>query len=539
MDAMRDTPLTIYDGRRMSEQDGTGARAGWVYLVGAGPGDPELITVRGARLLESADVVLHDELIDAALLSRCGAGAEVIAVGKRGSDRESKQAKQDALTERMLAFGQQGKSVVRLKGGDPFLFGRGAEEVNALVEAGLPFEVVPGVSSPVGATAYAGITLTHREHASSVTFLTAVKRDASSFDWSELHGLSGTLCVFMGTRRLATIARGLMIDAGRTPETPAAVVASISFPHQRTVVGTLANIADRAIDAGVGSPSLLVVGDVVGLREQLRWFDKRPLFGKRVLVTRPAHQYAPTAKLLRQRGAQPISFPTIAIQAPPEPERVTAAVQALASYDLVVFTSDNGVRWFHQEIQRQDRDARAFGSALVASIGPATAAGLASRGLHADIMADTFVAEALADSILEKMGDRAKGARALLPRALVARSALPDALRAAGMHVDVVPVYETVSVADTDDAAQRREQLVGLLDNADVVLLTSSSTVQNLCALLGDDAASMLSSTSIASIGPITTATAVALGLSVDVSASVSTSVGLVDALEAWLEAAR
>jgi uroporphyrinogen III methyltransferase/synthase len=520
----------------MSEQDGTGARSGWVYLVGAGPGDPELITLRGATLLASADVVLHDELIDRAVLDGAADGAEIIGVGKRGSDPESKQAKQDALNQQLVDLAQQGKSVVRLKGGDPFLFGRGAEEVSALVAADLPFEVVPGVSSPVGATAYAGITLTHREHASSVTFLSAVKRDGASFDWSELHGVSGTLCVFMGTRRLATIARGLMIDAGRAPETPAAVVAWISFPHQITVVGTLADIADRAIDAGIGSPSLLVVGDVVGLREQLRWFDCRPLFGKRVLVTRPAHQYAPTAKLLRQRGAEPISFPTIIIEAPPEPARVTTAVAELSSYDLVVFTSDNGVSWFFDAIEQQGRDARAFGSAQVAAIGPATAAGLARHGIRADIMADTFVAEALADSILETMGDRAKGARVLLPRALVAREALPDALRAAGMQVDVVPVYQTTSVAAAADATERREQLVGLLEYANVVLLTSSSTADNLCALLGDDAASLLARTSIASIGPITTATAEALGLPVGLTADVSTSVGLVDALEAWFD---
>ncbi|HZO13148.1 MAG TPA: uroporphyrinogen-III C-methyltransferase [Polyangiaceae bacterium] len=498
----------------------TRARSGWVYLVGAGPGDPDLITVRGAELLASADVVLHDELIDPALLER--ATGEVRSVGKRGSSARSKQARQDAINRDLVALARAGQSVVRLKGGDPFLFGRGSEEARELRAAAIPFEVVPGVPAPVGATGYAGIPLTHRDIASSVTFITAVKRDGKMFDWSELAQLKGTLCIFMGTHRLAEIAEGLIDKGRRAPSTPAAAVQWISYPRQHTVVGTLADIAARA--SKLGSPSLLIVGDVVALRPDVRWYDAQALFGKRVLVTRPAHQIAPTAKQLRQRGAEAVPFPTIQLQPPPDPEAVARAVRELASYDLVAFTSDNGVDWLWREIDRQGRDARAFGNAKIAAIGPATAQGLRRRGVVADIVAESYIAETLAENILQKLQP---GARVLVPRALVAREILPERLREAGMHVDVVPVYQTVS-----SGVDKREELRALVASVDIVTLTSSSTVTMLSEILGDDAPARLAHCLLASIGPVTTKTAEDLGLHVAVTAEVSTSVGLIDALE-------
>ncbi len=501
----------------------TAARPGWVYLVGAGPGDPELITVRGAELVASADVVLHDELVDRAQLER--ATGEVRAVGKRGSAPEKKSAAQDAINQELVALATAGKSVVRLKGGDPFLFGRGAEEALALRAAGLPFEVVPGVPSPVGATAYAGVPLTHRELASSVTFVTAVTRDGASFDFGELASLRSTLCVFMGARRLDAICRALQNEAKRAPDTPAVVAQWISDPRQRVVEGTLQDIAGRAAAAGIGSPALLIAGEVASLRAQLRWFDAQPLFGKRVLVTRPVHQAGPTMRALRRHGAAPVSCPTIAIAPPPDEARVRDAARRLADYDLVAFTSDNGVRWLWRALDALGLDARAFGNAKVAAIGPATAAGLRRRGIIPDVVAETFVAEHLAEAILEVAP---ASARVLLPRALVAREVLPDTLRAAGMRVDVVPVYQTISAGP---------QLASVLPDIDVVLLTSSSTAKELCAALGDDAPAQLAHVTIASIGPITSDTARALGLEVAVTATVSTSGGLIDALEAHFNA--
>jgi uroporphyrinogen III methyltransferase/synthase len=515
---------------RSADALGRTARAGWVYLVGAGPGDPALITVRGSELLRSADLVLHDELIDPALLEQARADAELCPVGKRGNAPQAKQRSQRHIEQQMVHAAQAGRSVVRLKGGDPFLFGRGSEEVMALRAAAVPYQVVPGVVSPVGATAYAGVPLTHRALSRSVTFVTAVMRDGAEFDWSELASLGGTLCVFMGLRRLASVCRGLIELAGRSADTPAAVVHWISYPKQQTVSGTLADVAARSEAAGLDSPSLLIVGAVVSLREQLRWFDAQPLFGKRVLITRPAHQVAPTAAMLRGRGAQPLPFPTIAITDPPDPEPARRAAAELESYQLVVFTSDNAVARFFTQLEELGRDARAFGRSKVAAIGPATAAGLRRRGIEPDVVAERFVAEALAEAILRAIDDPAN-CRVLLPRALVAREALPEALRLAGMAVDVVPVYQTRSAAGAE-----AERLRSMLRDGevDVVTLTSSSTVDQLVALLGEAACELLESTTLASIGPITTATAEQHGLTVAVTAEHSTSEGLIDALEAW-----
>lgn len=510
------------------------ARPGVVYLVGAGPGDPGLLTLRGAELLATADIVLHDELVHPALLDRVREGADVRSVGKRGGDRVVKDAKQAEIDAELVELGLAGRSVVRLKGGDPFLFGRGSEEAEALARAGVPFEVVPGVCSPLGATAYAGISLTHRHIASSVMIVSGVTRAGRSFDWSELASVRGTICVLMGMQALDAVVAGLMGPGHRDPATPAAVIQWGTRADQRVVSSRLDELPRRVREAGIESPAVIVVGAVTGLRDTLRWFDRKPLFGKRVLVTRPRHQARSTSRLVRLRGGEAVELPTIEIHPPPDPARVTAAVRGLSGYDAVVFTSENGVACFFKEMERLGLDARAFGPARLAAIGVGTAAALAARGVRADIVPREFRGEELAEAILADpaLAERRAASprvRVLLARALVAREVLPERLRAAGCEVDVVPVYETRPAS-----AGRREELLRALSagEIDVVMLTSSSTVDSLCELLGEGAAARLDRVLLASIGPITTATAEKRGLRIGVTAEVSTTAGLLDALD-------
>jgi uroporphyrinogen III methyltransferase/synthase len=511
------------------------AAPGVVYLVGGGPGDPGLLTLRGAELIAAADVILRDELVHPALLERAREGAQIRFVGKRGGDPGSKQTAQASIEEELVRHARAGLSVVRLKGGDPFLFGRGSEECEALVEAGIPFEVVPGVTSPLGATAYAGISVTHRDLASSVTFVSATTRAGAEFDWKELASVRGTICVLMGMRKLEDHCAGLIHGAARAPDTPAAVIQWGTRAEQRVIEGRLDEIAARAREAGLGSPAIIVVGPVASLRRTLRWFDARPLFGKRVLVTRPAGQSAATADMLRRRGAEPIELPTIQIGPPPDPARVVQAAREIDRYDVVAFTSENGVAWFFRTLDAEGRDARAFGRARVATIGPGTAAALAARGIRADIVPAEFRGEGLAEAILadpEVASRLARGpVRVLVPRALVAREVLAERLRAAGCEVDIVPVYETTAAS-----AARRDELIQRLEAraVDVVMLTSSSTADSLCELLGDRAPELLREVLVASIGPITTATAQKRKLSVGVTAEESTTAGLVAALERY-----
>ncbi len=508
------------------------ARSGVVYLVGAGPGDPGLLTERAAELLESADVVMHDELVAASLLRRARSDAEVVHVGKRGSGSREKQAKQSAIDAELVLRARRGQSVVRLKGGDPYLFGRGSEEAESLVRAGVAFEVVPGVTSPVAAAAYAGFSLTHRDLASSVTFVSATLRDGSLFDFSELAHVRGTICVLMGLRRLEAVCESLVEHAGRARSTPAAMIESASDPGQRVALGELHDIAARARDAKLKSPSVLIVGDVVRLRDRLRWFDAWPLFGKRILVTRAEHQAESTSMLLRRRGAEAIEVATIAVHPAPDPALVRRAVDEMGNAQVVVFTSENGVAKLFDAIDAAGKDARAFGSARVAAIGVGTARALVKRGIKPDIVPKEFRGEALAEAILADFRARhiePVGARALIPRALVAREVLPETLRAAGMNVDVVPVYETRMAS-----ADRRSELVSMLEarTIDSALITSPSTVDNLVELLGSDAGRLLESVVVASIGEITTAAALRNGLNVHVTARVSTIAGVVEALE-------
>jgi uroporphyrinogen III methyltransferase/synthase len=510
---------------------GAGARPGVVHLVGAGPGDPGLVTLRALELLATADVVLHDELVAPSLLGRVREGAEIRWVGKRGHRPEEKQKKQSEIDEELIELARAGKRVVRLKGGDPFLFGRGSEEAESLVRAGVPFEVVPGVTSPLAAAAYAGISLTHRDLASSVTFLTATTRDGVPFDVGELRGLRGTICIFMGLRSLAGFTRDLVDVAGFDPAVPAAVVSRGTRPDQRVVEGTVADIAAKAEAIGLPTPALTIVGAVAGLRDQLRWFDVAPLFGKRVVVTRAAHQSEGTATLLSRRGAEPILVPTIELAPAPDAAAVARAVRDLPTYDLVAFTSENGVDRFFDALAAAGRDARAFGAAEIAAIGDGTAKALARHGVRADLVPRSFVGEALARSILDRLSERGgvAGKRVLVPRARVAREHMPDALRAAGASVDVVAMYET-RPASPSAAASLRARLRSR--EVDAVMVTSKSTLDAFCELVGPDAPELLRGVILASIGPITSKAARERGLEVAVEAEPSTVPSLVDALE-------
>ncbi len=506
------------------------ARPGTVYLVGAGPGDPGLLTLRAAELLASADVVLHDELVDEEVVRLATGTAEY--VGKRGTDLVNKQLKQTQIDQKLIGLARSGRSVVRLKGGDPFLFGRGSEEAEALRAAGVPFEVVPGVSSALAVPAYAGISLTHRDLASSVVFLSGTDKQRQAFDMRELAAHKGTIVVLMGLKRLRTLTQQLLEVGARPPDTPVAVIEAGSLPRQRVVVGNLATIAEQVELATLGTPALAVIGQVVSLRATLSWFESKPLFGVRILVPRTERQAQKTSRAIRERGGDARELPLLRIEPLPSTAALDDALNQLSAYDLVVFTSDNAVQRFFQQLEAARLDARAFGSARIAAVGEATAQALAQRGLRADVQPAEARAEGLVSALLSDLSSRApatRTSRVLLPRAEVARDVLPAALRAAGIEVDVVALYRTVPTG-----SEHRERLVAWLERGeiDVVLLLSGSMVRSLVELL-DGQVERLQGVTLASIGPVTTEEAHALGLQVQVQAEKATVPALLDAVEA------
>ncbi|HEX5658366.1 MAG TPA: uroporphyrinogen-III C-methyltransferase [Polyangiales bacterium] len=499
--------------------------AGHVSLLGAGPGDPELITVRALRKLERADVVLYDALVHPRLLEHVKPGAELVFVGKRAGRASERQS---SINERLVEAARKGGLVVRLKGGDPYLFGRGSEEAEALAAAGIPFDVVPGVASPMAASAFTGISLTHRSLASSVAYVTAtesVEKDSTAHEWHKLATATGTLVFFMGLRKLDSL-MALLMEHGRRPDEGAAVVSNASLPNQRTVIGTVSTIAEKTREAGVEMPALTIVGPVVSLHAQLAWFERQPLFGKRVLITRPEGQSDEMAQDLRDRGADPVELPTVQIVPPSDPQRFAAAVLRAGDYDWTVFTSVNGVDAFFDVLRAHDKDARVLGGVRVAAIGPATRAALARYGVRADVMPDEYRGEAVY-SVMQAQGSL-RGQKVLIARAEVARETLPQLLREAGATVDVVPAYRTLP-ADAARFAEIRALLEAHALHA--VAFTSSSTVQRLVEGLGD--AALLQGLVIAAIGPITAGTAQELGLPAQVVAEEYTAPGLVRALEA------
>lgn len=507
--------------------------SGKVYLVGAGPGDPGLLTLRGAAALGEADIVLYDALAHPSLLEHVRPGVECKDVGKRYGEHTFSQA---AINAELVELARQGKVVVRLKGGDPLLFARGAEEIETLAREQIPFEIVPGVPSPTAAAAYAGISLTHRDLSSSVAFITGTEapgKERTAHDWSKLATATQTLCVIMGMRRLDEIVRAL-VEHGRPADTPVAVIQWGTWPKQRVATGTLATIVEETKRTKMSNPAVAVIGEVARLRDTMRWFDKKPLFGKRLLIVRAREQAGKTAEQARLRGAEPVVAPAIRIVPPADPAPFEHAMSRLAEYDAVAFTSANTVARVFERLAAIERDARAFGGALVAAIGPGTAAALAARGVRPDVVATEFRGEGLADALLSALRrSNPRPAppryRVLIPRALAAREALPEMLRNAGVEVDVVAAYETRPASGPE-----LEGLAGELDQGriDAVLFTASSTVSNLVEALGPRALELLAKTAVASIGPITTETASRLGLTVRVEARTYTIEGLLDALE-------
>ena len=497
-------------------------KRGKVYLVGAGPGDPELLTLKARRLLETADVVIFDRLVDERILAWAKPGAELVDVGKRpGAKGKNAQAGINAL---LVAKAREGKAVVRLKGGDPFVFGRGGEEALALAYARVPFEVVPGVSSAVAAPAYAGIPITHRGLASNVTVVTGSEdpgKAASAVDWNALAKTRGTLVVLMGRENLRSIADAL-VEGGLPPATPVALVRWGTKPQQHTLVGTLSGIAGAADAAGVEPPVVAVVGDVVRLRAKLNWFESQPLFGKRVLVTRTRAQAGVLSAMLTERGALPIEVPTIELK-PLATKRLDKAIKALDTYDWVVLTSANAVDILFEKFEASGRDARALHGVAVAAIGPATAERLRAKGIVPDLVPDEYISEAVVKG-LAKLG--IAGKRVLLPRSDIGREALAQGLEALGAKVDELPLYGN---ATPTGAAKRLK--AALAGGVDIATFSSSSTVRNLAKLLGGDL-SPLSGATIACIGPVTAETAGELGLKVGIVAKDYTVAGLVEALE-------
>jgi uroporphyrinogen III methyltransferase/synthase len=507
----------------------TDSAAGTVYLVGAGPGDPGLATRRALELIAEADAIVHDRLVSSELLERARPGAELVYAGKRPVDPAGRGSgepsfRQEEINRLLIELARDGKRVVRLKGGDPFVFGRGGEEAEALAEAGVPFEVVPGITAGVAAPAYAGIPVTHREEASAVAFVTAHEDPAkaeSALDWEALAAFPGTLVFYMGVRTLAGVAENL-IRHGRSPEEPAAVVERGTLPGQRTVAAPLAEIAERARGEGVKAPAVTIVGPVAALRDRLAWLERAPLYGRTVAVTRARAQASGLAGRLMQLGAEVVEAPAIRIVPKLETTAVEDAVNSLAQgrYEIVCLTSPNGAELLWDALARAGLDARALAGTTLAAIGPGTVEALAGHGLRADLVPDRSIAESLAAELAKI---ELKGRRVLLARAAEARDVLPDSLRDAGAEVDVVPLYETIR----EELDEEQRAAVG---RADYVTFTSSSTVRHFLDALGG-ANNFPAAARVASIGPVTSATARELGLQVDVEAERHDVDGLVAAL--------
>lgn len=503
--------------------------SGKVYLIGAGPGDPGLITVKGRRCIETADVVIYDYLASPLLLKYAAPDAEMIYVGKKGGDHTLSQ---DGINALIVEKAKTGRTVARLKGGDPFIFGRGGEEAEVLIEAGIPFEVVPGVTSAIAAPAYAGIPLTHRKYTSTLAFITGHEdptKPGSSIDWKALSGGVGTLVFFMGVKNLPHITREL-IRHGRSPETPVALVRWGTTPNQRTVTGTLETIVDRVQAAGLKAPAIIVVGEVVQLRQTMKWFENRPLWGKRIAVTRARQQASDLVSRLGDLGGECLECPTIRVVPPDDREPLDRAIKNLAAYDWLVFTSVNGVNFFFERLFALGKDARALGHFQTACIGPATAGRLRDFGVTSDIIPKSYRAESVVEAF---KAENISGSRVLLPRARDARPVLPVELRAMGATVDEIIVYHTIEDQSGADA------LIAYLEQGelDMVTFTSSSTVRNFNALLpAERRDALMEGVTVASIGPITADTARELGFTVHVIADSYTIPGLCDAIVQYYE---
>ncbi len=502
---------------------------GKVYLIGAGPGDPGLITVKGLRCLETADVVVYDYLANEQLLSRIREGAEKIYVGKKGGDHTLPQGE---INQLIIAKAREGKAVARLKGGDPFIFGRGGEEAEELAEAGIPFEVVPGVTSAIAVPAYAGIPLTHRDYTSTVAFVTGHEdptKEGSKIAWDKISTGIGTLVFLMGVGNLSQIAREL-IQSGRSPETPVALIRWGTLPEQETVLGRLSDIGETAKARRVKPPVIILVGEVVALREKLNWFETLPLFGKRILVTRAREQASDLSERLRVLGATPVEFPTIGILPPESWADVDHCLQRMILYDWIIFTSANGVRFVLDRLSALGRDVRDLRGPRVCAIGPKTAEALEALKIKVSFVPREYRAEAIFEGLKK---EKLKGKNILIPRAKVARDVLPEELRKAGAAVDVVEVYQTV--LPKENISEVRDSLRE--GGISAVTFTSSSTVSNFVEMLGpEEARKLTAGIPVASIGPITAEKAKSLGIETTIMPADYTIPALVQALAEYFK---
>jgi uroporphyrinogen III methyltransferase/synthase len=496
-------------------------QTGKVYIIGAGPGDPGLITVKGLNCIREADVLIYDHLVSEELLCHAKDAVRLIYAGKQGGNHTLSQ---EEINRRLVEEAGRGKIVARLKGGDPFIFGRGGEEAEVLATAGIPFEIIPGVTSAVAVPSYAGIPLTHRGYTSTVAFVTGHEdpgKGKSDIDWGALAGI-GTLVFLMGVKNLPQIVAGL-IAHGKDPETPAALIRWGTTAQQQTLTDTLANIAARAEEKKFLPPAIFVVGRVVDLRESLDWFEKQPLFGKGVVITRPEAQAAQMRELLRRQGARAIAFPTIEIVPPESWQALDEALMRLESYRWIVFTSANGVRFFFRRLRETGRDLRDLKGVRICTIGPATAAAIEGMGIRVDLVPDSYISEGVVRAF-EKHD--LKGLRILLPRAETARDVIPEGLAGLGAAVDVVTVYRTVA------SARQKEELEPLMASGeiDIITFTSPSTVTHFIEIMGKDFA-LPPQVRIACIGPVTADAVKKAGLPVHIMREEFTVPGLVAAM--------
>lgn len=496
---------------------------GKVYLVGAGPGDPGLLTVRAQELIRKAQVIIYDRLVGKRIIDQANIDAEKIYVGKE-SNRHT--LPQEEINRLLVAKAREGKTVVRLKGGDPFLFGRGGEEAEHLRRNGVEVEIVPGVTSAIAAPAYAGIPVTHRDYNSTLTIITGHERAdklVNSIPWDGVAAGNGTLVFLMGMENLPLIVERLL-SGGRSPDTPVALVRWGTLPQQEVLEATLEDVVEKVQTSGFRPPAVIVVGEVVRLRQELAWFDRRPLFGKKIVVTRARDQASRLVSVLEELGAWVLELPTIAINPLPV-MNLRTIVSGIDKYSWIVFTSVNGVRVFISQMLEQGFDIRDLKGPRICAIGPATAAEVESRGMRVSAVPEEYRAEAVAEILLQHAG---AGDRILLPRARGAREILPRLLRARGVNVDELETYEAVPETTLDE--ENRELLKeGLVD---IITFTSSSTVKNLVTIMGEEMVkSLRGRVRVACIGPVTAQTAREAGFEVDVIAADYTIDGLVQAI--------
>jgi uroporphyrinogen III methyltransferase / synthase len=506
------------------------SETGTVYLVGAGPGDPGLITVKGLEKIRSADIIIYDYLAGSALIREAGPETELIYVGKKGKNHTLEQ---EDINQLLIRKAREGKKIVRLKGGDPYVFGRGGEEAEQLAAAGIDFEVVPGVTSAVAAPAYAGIPVTHRDHASMVTFITGHEdptKDESAIDWEVLAKNPGTLVFLMGVKNLPNISESL-IKFGKPASTPAALIRWGTLPVQASLISTLADIPQEARLKGFQAPAVLVVGTAVSLRDTLGWFEKKPLFGKKILITRSREQSRKMAEAIREQAGEAVLFPTISFMPPSDYAPLDEAIQSIETYDWVIFTSVNGVERFFQRFFEVQDDIRKMAGPRIGAIGPVTAAEIRKRGLKVNLLAKEFIAEGVLELLSQ---EEVKGKRFLIPRAEKAREILPEGLLKMGGIVDVVAVYKT-GFPEKADIAEIKLMLNEKKLSA--VTFTSSSTVTHFVEMMDDDnLAALLDGVTIASIGPVTSATVKECGIPVHVEATTYTIDGLLKALAGYFD---